>query len=77
MTGHDLLARRLKQGLVVFGAIAAILLLTEHRAHVLPYLPWVLLAACPLMHIFMHHGNHRNHTGPSSARRVPEGDDHE
>jgi hypothetical protein len=77
MTGHDLVARRLKQGLLAFGTIAAILLLAEHRAHVLPYLPWLLLAVCPLMHIFMHQGDHRNHAGPSSAGRVPEGDDHE
>ncbi|HKS56480.1 MAG TPA: DUF2933 domain-containing protein [Steroidobacteraceae bacterium] len=40
-----------------FVAVAAFYLLTEHRAHVIPFLPFVLLAACPLMHIFMHRGH--------------------
>jgi hypothetical protein len=33
-------------------------LLTQHPQHSLPYLPYLLLAACPLMHFF-HHGRHR------------------
>lgn len=32
-------------------------LLTQHPTHTLPYLPYLLLAACPLMHFF-HHGRH-------------------
>jgi hypothetical protein len=43
-----------------FEAIAAYFLITEHRAHLAlaaPYLPWLLLLACPLMHLFMHHGH--------------------
>jgi hypothetical protein len=45
-----------------FGALVAIALFfitAEHGAHVLPYVPWVLVAACPLMHVFMH-GGHRH-----------------
>jgi hypothetical protein len=37
--------------LLGFLAIAAFFLFTEHRAHVLGALPWLLLAACPLMHL--------------------------
>lgn len=45
-----------------FVAIAAFFLLTEHRAHVFQYLPYLLLAACPLMHFFGHgHGGHSGH----------------
>ena len=49
--------------LIGFIAIAAYFLITEHRAHLsglLYYLPFLLLLACPLMHLFMHggHGNH-------------------
>lgn len=29
---------------------------TEHRAHFIQFLPFLLLAACPLMHLFMHGG---------------------
>ena len=46
--------------LLAFLAIAAFFLLTEHRAHLLGLLPWLLLLACPLLHLFMHrgHGGH-------------------
>ena len=44
-----------------FAAIAAFFLLTEHYAHVVPYLPYVLLAACPLMHLFGHGHGHGGH----------------
>ena len=52
----------------VFAVIAALLLFAEHRMHLVPWLPWALLAACPLMHIFMHgsHGRHRDHAGERS-----------
>ena len=43
--------------LCVFLAIAAFLLFTEHRAHVFGALPYLLILACPLMHIFMHGGH--------------------
>jgi hypothetical protein len=45
-------------GIVLRGflLIAGIYLLTQHTAHVFGALPWLLLAACPLMHLFMHHG---------------------
>jgi hypothetical protein len=39
-----------------FLLIAAYFLITEHRAHVVQYLPFLLLAACPLMHLFHGHG---------------------
>ena len=75
---NEAVARRLKQGFLLFAIIAAVLLLTEHRAHVLPYLPWLLLlAACPLMHIFMHHEKHGGHTRPSPSQSGREKGNHE
>jgi hypothetical protein len=49
-----------------FLAIAAFFLTTEHRAHVFGVLPFLLLAACPLLHMFGHgghggHGERREH----------------
>jgi len=58
---------------VGFFILGGFYLLAEHRAHlwlVLPWLPWLLLLACPLMHLFMHHENQggRKHTStPASA----------
>jgi DUF2933 family protein len=55
--------------LVVFLAIAAFFLLTEHTAHVFGALPFLLILACPLMHLFMH-GGHGGHAGqPESKER--------
>jgi len=40
-----------------FCVIAALFLFYEHTMHVLGVLPFLLLLACPLMHLFMHHGH--------------------
>ena len=47
-----------------FVAVAAYFLIAEHRAHVLPFLPFLLLAACPLLHVFHHRGH--DHEGEDS-----------
>ena len=39
----------------VFGL--GLLLLGDHREHVLDFLPFLILLVCPLMHFFMHHGS--------------------
>ncbi|MBV4489159.1 DUF2933 domain-containing protein [Pseudomonas oryzicola] len=45
-----------------FLAIAGYFLFLEHRAHIIPYLPFLLVLACPLMHFFMHRGHtHERH----------------
>ena len=43
--------------LVAFLAIAGFYLIAEHRGHVFGYLPFLLLLACPLLHLFMHRGH--------------------
>lgn len=50
--------------LIGFLGVVGFFLFTEHRAHVLGILPYLLLLACPLMHLFMHHGHgeHEQHT---------------
>ena len=65
-TPPDFWRSRYALGLLVIGAVAAYFLLTEHLAHVVGALPFLLLLACPLMHVFMHHGHgghggHRHH----------------
>jgi len=53
-------------GLLLLGllAIAGTYLWMEHRAH-LGLLLWLPLLACPLMHLFMHHG-HGKETRPDT-----------
>ena len=52
--------------LVVFLAAAAYFLWTEHRAHVVSFLPYTLLLLCVGMHFFMHRG-HGGHGGGGAA----------
>lgn len=53
--------------LLAFLAITAFFLLTEHRAHFFGVLPYLLLLACPLLHLLMHgrhgggHGDQADH----------------
>ena len=57
-------------GLVMFAAIALFFLHSEHRAHTLSALPFLLLAASPFLHIFMHrgHGNGHGHGGADEGK---------
>jgi hypothetical protein len=51
-------------GLATVALIAGFYLLREHWGHVLGYWPYLLLLACPLMHL-MHrngHGGHGSHS---------------
>lgn len=55
-----------------FAAIAAYFLITEHRAHLLGILPFLLLAACPLLHFFHHRGHdHGSDEGSRPDSRPP------
>ena len=58
-----------KIAIAVFLAIAAFFLFTEHRAHLFGFLPYLLLLACPLMHMF-HHGGH-GHSGHGQGTQPP------
>ena len=59
---------RTRSGVVLLGflIVAGFYLVTEHTAHVLGVLPFLFLLACPLMHLFMHHG-HGGHSGHGDA----------
>ena len=58
-----------------FLVIGGFLLWTEHLAHALGYLPFLLILACPLMHFFMHgghgaHGGHESHGQEDRERKT-------
>lgn len=48
--------------LIAFLVIAGFFLVTEHTAHLLGILPYLLLLACPLLHFF-HRGRGGAHGG--------------
>lgn len=60
---------------VVLAAAALFYLVTEHRAHLFGALPFLVLLACPLMHLFMHgrHGHHHSTGGPDGSGQSPPG----
>lgn len=60
-TDHN---RRANIVLIGFLLVSGFYLFTEHRAHVFGILPYLIFLACPLMHLFMHHGH--SHGGADS-----------
>jgi len=60
-----------RSGLVMLGflAVGGYFLWTEHQAHTIAALPWVLIGGCLVMHLFMHggHGGHGEHGGGADA----------
>jgi hypothetical protein len=67
---------RARWALIAFLAIAAYFLIAEHKAHLSGWLAsygiWLLLLACPLLHLFMHgnhgHGGGHQHGGKGDKR---------
>jgi hypothetical protein len=47
--------------LIVFLGAAGFFFWTEHKAHLLGALPFLVFLLCPLMHIFMHKGHGGQH----------------
>lgn len=76
--GGGLLRSKAGIALLVFGAIAAFFLITEHQAHLWGWLPYLFLLACPLLHVFMHggHGGHQHQEGRrEDVPRADQGED--
>lgn len=70
--------------LIIFLLIGAYFLVTEHRAHLAGWMsywwPYVLLLACPLIHLFMHgghgHGGHGSSDGSNERNKEKDNGSH-
>ena len=68
---------RTRGGLALCGflAVTGFYLIVEHTPHVFWALPYLLLLACPLMHLFMHHGrgghDDTGHANPTEPHHDP------
>ncbi|MCA1451549.1 DUF2933 domain-containing protein [Ensifer sp. IC3342] len=65
---------RSKTAIVLLGflLIGGFLLVSEHRLHALGYVPYLLVLACPLLHLFHHghgHGSHKHGSQSGTAER--------
>ncbi|WP_281805781.1 DUF2933 domain-containing protein [Methylocystis echinoides] len=54
--------------LLLYG-LAAAFLVYWHWRHILDALPFLVVLACPLMHLFMHHGHGHRHDAPPENHR--------
>ncbi|MBK8009838.1 MAG: DUF2933 domain-containing protein [Deltaproteobacteria bacterium] len=58
--------------------MAVFFLWEEHQAHILGALPWLILLACPFIHIFMHrnhgHGGGHGHENDHGEPRPSDGE---
>jgi hypothetical protein len=72
-TGRSPFRLPLWLGFIGFLAIAVFFLWTEHRAHLLGALPFVLVLLCPALHLFMHggHGSHQQPRDAQGANHLP------
>lgn len=60
--------------LIMLIAIGVFYLVREHFGHVSPYLPYLILLLCPVMHFFGHgHGGHSRHGHPTEANKDEKG----
>lgn len=57
------LSSRSRRGLALAGflVILGFFLVTEHRAHLFGWLPFLFLLACPFLHLFGHGGHGAGH----------------
>ncbi len=67
------LSRPLKTALLMVGLIGGFYLLREHWDHVAGNWIYLLLLACPLMHLFHGHGGHGNHGGQPEPPNIRKG----
>lgn len=52
-------------------AVGLALAVADHWAHIFGILPYLILLACPLMHVFMHRGHgHAGHDHEKEKRDV-------
>ena len=61
--GPSGLSSPLKTALLMVGLVGTFYLLREHWNHVAGNWVYLLLLACPLMHLFHGHGGHAGHGG--------------
>lgn len=52
-------------------AVALLVVVIEDSTRLLAYLPWLLLAACPLMHMFLHRGHGHRQRGHARHEADP------
>lgn len=61
-------SKKLIGAVIMLAFIGVFFLLREHWSHIAGYWPYLLLLACPLMHLLHGHGGHSSHKGSSGQK---------
>lgn len=61
-------SKKLIGAVIMLAFIGAFFLLREHWSHIAGYWTYLLLLACPLMHLFHGHGGHGSHEDSSDPK---------
>ena len=69
--GSSVSSRPVKTALLMFAVVGGFYLLREHRDHVVGNWAYLLLLACPLMHLFHGHGGHGGHGSHDTQSNKP------
>ena len=68
---HSVFASRTRTALLALTAFGAALIAYDHRVHVIGALPYLVLLACPLIHLFMMHGHGDHERGDEAPSELP------
>jgi len=68
MTGRNLFFFGISLGIIVLFSV-----FREHWGHLFGLIPYLILLACPLMHLFDHHGGHHAGHGEHDTKKEPPG----
>jgi hypothetical protein len=64
------LVGRARSIFVCLALVGVAVIAYAHRVHVVPWLPYLLLLACPLAHLFMFHGHGGGGHGYEREREI-------
>lgn len=64
------LSSRTGTATLIVVVVAGVLIYMDHTAHLFGAIPYLLLLACPLMHIFRHRAHEHHHGRRSEGNRL-------
>ena len=68
---QSVFASRTRTALLALTAFGTALIAYDHRVHVIGALPYLVLLACPLIHLFMMHGHGGRALGDKAQNEIP------
>lgn len=69
---ESLFSRQMWVVVAIVGVVGLVFLLQDHTSHIFSLVPYLILLACPLMHLLMHkpHGGHKGGVGRNHYKDI-------